>query len=191
MRFEGGERDAEPEKSFQSITHLTRGIMEKYSGFTDIGTGIQPFLYPVKAQNSNPALLPLKAILFVLRWILVIATFVLLIVSNLVSKLLVLDPLIYGLDRFLNTTLGKVALLRTMHVNQLVTVRFLLFICGFHWIQAQEISLKKTRRDGGSVPTSPASSKKSPSVKAVPKAKVSLIVANHSSYIDILYLTFR
>lgn len=26
--------------------------MEKYSGFTDVGTGIQPFIWPVKPQKS-------------------------------------------------------------------------------------------------------------------------------------------
>lgn len=76
--------------------------MEKYSGFTDIGTGIQPFLYPVKAIESSSWLIPFKGLLFLARLIMLAIAAIMVLLSNYASHFLLLKPLIWSWNRAWN-----------------------------------------------------------------------------------------
>ncbi|KAJ2077812.1 Vacuolar protein sorting protein vps66 [Coemansia sp. S142-1] len=148
--------------------------MEKYSKWRDSGTGIQPFLQPVPARTQQLGLWtainvvksyvvgPLVA---VVRLVALGATAVLTSATTAIGALLVVPSVRRGWTRCTQSALARLAL----------------FIIGFYYIDAKTVSLQKGRRANAK-----DSGKKNGGVKSG-----DIIVANHASYIDILYLVAK
>ncbi|KAJ2031908.1 Vacuolar protein sorting protein vps66, partial [Coemansia sp. S2] len=148
--------------------------MEKYSKWRDSGTGIQPFLQPVPARTQQLGLWtainvvksyvvgPLVA---VVRLIALGATAALASATTAIGALLVVPSVRRGWTRCTQSALARLAL----------------FIIGFYYIDAKTVSLQKGRRANAK-----DSGKKNGGVKSG-----DIIVANHASYIDILYLVAK
>ncbi|KIK99255.1 hypothetical protein PAXRUDRAFT_822948 [Paxillus rubicundulus Ve08.2h10] len=138
--------------------------MEKFSAFRDPGTGIQPFL-PQLPPSENAfyatSLAPIRGTLAVIRSLLVI----------------VIAFLHFILVNVLCTILIPIPPLRRLvgGVSTVVLARLVLFVLGFVWIPEVLVA----RRRG-----------KSPEIPWSPKAG-DIIVSNWSSWIDILWLSYR
>ncbi|GAA5896627.1 lysophosphatidic acid acyltransferase LOA1 [Sporobolomyces salmoneus] len=145
--------------------------MEKYSKWRDPSTGVAPFLYPLSPASTDlsfPRILkvltvPLSTILGATRTLLVVLLLLAqtILVEGVLSIFLVYPPLYAVLSRACNASIS----------------RLILFVLGIANISVETIRLAKTGR-------SP------PQVAFEPK-KGDLIVSNSSSYVDLLYLTFR
>ncbi|GAA6059064.1 hypothetical protein JCM10212_002035 [Sporobolomyces blumeae] len=144
--------------------------MEKYSKWRDPSTGVAPFLRPLPASTESlpPALVylawPFKLALILVR----VTLFVLLLLvqvtlcDGLLALLSFSPPLHYTLTRGVNAIL----------------CRAILFVIGVGYISTETVSSKRT---GG------RATKKAP---FEPK-QGNLIVSNSSSWIDLVYLSFR
>ncbi|KAA1466211.1 hypothetical protein DENSPDRAFT_830977 [Dentipellis sp. KUC8613] len=141
--------------------------MEKYSAFRDPGTGIQPFLTPVPPVGSNALLtnltLPIRYVFGTIRALLifVLATLHIVLVEGVCLILRPIPPL----HRFISGILTS------------VTCRSVLFSLGLYWIPVEYVTKKRGRNA-----SKPQSWK--------PKAG-DIIVANWSSWIELLWLAFR
>ncbi|KAJ2687940.1 Lysophosphatidic acid:oleoyl-CoA acyltransferase 1 [Coemansia spiralis] len=146
--------------------------MEKYSKWRDSGTGIQPFLQPVPARTQQLGLWSainavksyiLGPLVAVVRFAALGATAVLASATTAIGALLVVPSIRRGWTRCTQSVLARLAL----------------FIVGFYSIDAKTISLQKGRRTS-------AKQGKNGAVKSG-----DIIIANHASYIDILYLVAK
>ncbi|RKP33660.1 hypothetical protein BJ085DRAFT_32571 [Dimargaris cristalligena] len=150
--------------------------MEKYSNWRDPGTGIQPFLppAPVKIDRHIGQIVvacvrdylfgPLIALA---RIVLLIPVLVLLVSTRYISYLFVFHALKRLYQDWVTGGL----------------IRLTLFLLGFHFIPFNVVSLKKGRQD----PTASGSGQRQPdSIQSG-----DIIVANHTSYVDIIYLYGR
>ncbi|KAK4054778.1 hypothetical protein OIV83_000702 [Microbotryomycetes sp. JL201] len=144
--------------------------MEKYSKWRDPASGIAPLVVPLPptAGESTPPIvkliaLPLAWSLGAVRTVLVAA--LLLIHAIIVQgalKLLLVAPALHQVVS---------GVLTAIHA------RLILLLLGFVYISADTVSLKRTGRSPPQSPFAPS--------------KGELIIANSSSYIDVLYLAFR
>ncbi|CAM0142460.1 unnamed protein product [Umbelopsis sp. WA50703] len=149
--------------------------MEKYSRWRDAGTGIQPFLPPVPPRSDSTALTlatnafrllvgPALAIVRLAVEVLVFGLYVLFI-QGIGGMLAFVPPLQRPWNRFWTTILARIALL----------------VMGFYYIRSDCVSVRRGRGH--------ATGKQN--LKAASVGSGDIIVANSSSYVDILYLTFR
>ncbi|GAA5962099.1 hypothetical protein JCM3765_005520 [Sporobolomyces pararoseus] len=145
--------------------------MEKYSKWRDPSTGVAPFLYPLSPASTDLSLppvlklltVPLSSILGAVRTLLVLLLLLAqtVLVEGILPLFLVYPPVYYLLSRACNASIS----------------RTILFVLGIANISVETIRLTKT---GRSPPQVPFESKKG-----------DLIVSNSSSYVDLLYLSFR
>ncbi|BGP29057.1 hypothetical protein JCM10296v2_000793 [Rhodotorula toruloides] len=144
-------------------------MAEKYSRWRDPATGVQPFLTPLPASTESllplvqAVTLPFTAVLGGLR--------TLLVVLLLLAQTVLVEG-IYGLLR----VLPPVHALLTRAANAGIA-RLILAVLGVLWINVETVQLRKTGRSPPKLPFDPK--------------KGDLIVANSSSYVDLLYLAFR
>jgi len=148
--------------------------MEKYTKWRDPGTGIHPFLpYKGKTDYSNSisqVLWTLKrvilgSVLAILRFPLIAAIFLVTVVCSYIFALI---PVAFAKRLFTS-------------LIQFVGARLILFIMGFYWIETKYFPLSKQRGKSSNSNSIPGFDIKSGDV----------IIANFTSYVDILYLTFR
>eukprot|EP01135_Chromosphaera_perkinsii_P009396 Nk52_evm72s1737 gene=Nk52_evmTU72s1737 len=150
--------------------------MEKFGKFRDPGTGIQPFL-PPKAPitpHGVPYMIfdflkqrVVGPLLAIVRCVLLLAVFLLYFVLNLVTYCIPVAILRRPVDRFVTA----------------ICCRLALFFLGFWWINSDTVTLAKNIRE-----------KNSPESKISNNGKLrsgDIIICNHTSYVDILYLGFR
>ncbi|KAH8550946.1 hypothetical protein BGW37DRAFT_468044 [Umbelopsis sp. PMI_123] len=147
----------------------------KYSRWRDAGTGIQPFLPPVPprsemtvasaATNVFRLLVgPVLAIVRIAAVFLLLALYTL-IISGIGGILSIAPPLQRTWNRVWMKILARIAL----------------FVIGFYYIRSEIVYVRRGRGHS-------ASNQKQPSVSV---GSGDVIIVNSSSYIDILYLTFR
>ncbi|KAJ2550065.1 Vacuolar protein sorting protein vps66, partial [Coemansia sp. RSA 1836] len=150
--------------------------MEKYSKWRDSGTGIQTFLQPVptRAQQEGlqRAISAVKSyivgpLIAVVRFVALGATAVLATATSAIGTLLVVPSIKRGYTR----------------CTQAVLARLALFVMGFYYIDTKTVSLQKGRR-------ATTAAKDSEKRSGVAKSG-DIIVANHASYVDILYLVAK
>ncbi|KAF8341635.1 uncharacterized protein EI90DRAFT_2965978 [Cantharellus anzutake] len=142
--------------------------MEKYSGFRDAATGLQPFLNPVPPQTSDAlprVVLPIGYLIGAVRTVLVLLVTLLyiLLVKGTCMIFLPVPPLYRFVSGVLTSLLTRLAL----------------FIIGFYWIPVTVTSRKRGRagKDASSESWAPLSG--------------DLIVSNWVSWVEILWLAFR
>ncbi|GAA6035360.1 hypothetical protein JCM8097_008832 [Rhodosporidiobolus ruineniae] len=143
--------------------------MEKFSQFRDASTGVQPFTVPL-APNSDPLppiasilLAPFAALLGSVRTLVVLLLLgaQLILVEGVLRVFSPVEPLYAVLTRAANAAIS----------------RLILAVVGVLWIKVETVRLKRTGRSPPQVPFAPK--------------KGDLVVANSSSYLDLLYLAFR
>ncbi|SCZ90944.1 BZ3500_MvSof-1268-A1-R1_Chr1-3g02407 [Microbotryum saponariae] len=135
----------------------------------DPSTGIAPLVYPLPA--STDAVPPaVKVIVTPFKWLLGFVRTLLVVLLILAHWLLV---------ELLMTTLRIVPPLHSIltRILSALICRTVLFLLGLAWISTETVSLRRTGRSPPSVPFTPRAG--------------DLIVANSSSYVDVLYLAFR
>ncbi|TFY72754.1 hypothetical protein EVG20_g255 [Dentipellis fragilis] len=141
--------------------------MEKYSAFRDPGTGIQPFLTPVPPVGSNALLtnltLPLRYVVGIIRTLLIFILAALHIVL-VEGVCLILQP-IPPLHRLIAGILTS------------ITCRSILLFLGLWWIPVEYVTKKRGRNASKPQPWKPKAG--------------DIIVANWSSWIELLWLAFR
>ncbi|KAI8380881.1 uncharacterized protein BYT42DRAFT_495123 [Radiomyces spectabilis] len=148
--------------------------MEKYSRWRDAGTGIQPFLPPVPPRIESSLLLVLSNVIhYVVGPVLGAIKLVLIAILVLCYILFVK---LFGL---ILIPLGPVRRL-WCKVWNLILIRTTLFVAGFFYIKHEVVSTRKSRGDS----TNAYEKMPTPS-------SGDIIVANWTSYIDILYLAYR
>ncbi|GAA6007199.1 hypothetical protein JCM11491_003041 [Sporobolomyces phaffii] len=145
--------------------------MEKYSKWRDPSTGVAPFLYPLSPASTDAALppvlrvvtVPCSAVIGAFRSLLVALLLLAqaILVDGVLSVFLLYPPLHYVLSRTCNSAISRV----------------ILFVLGVAIISVETIRLAKTGR--------------SPPQVAFEPRQGDLIVSNSSSYVDLLYLSFR
>ncbi|KAM0793094.1 hypothetical protein ACM66B_000575 [Microbotryomycetes sp. NB124-2] len=143
--------------------------MEKYSKWRDPASGIAPLVVPLPTSGDStpPAVkviaLPLAWALGVVRTTLVVLLLLIhaVVIEGALAVLLVAPPLHQAVSQALTA----------------VHARLILLLLGFVNISADTVSLKRTGRSPPQVPFDPS--------------KGDLIIANSSSYVDLLYLAFR
>ncbi|KAJ2399692.1 Vacuolar protein sorting protein vps66 [Coemansia sp. RSA 2559] len=152
--------------------------MEKYSKWRDQGTGIQPFLQPVPVRSEQQGV---KALLNkAKRYIIgpVVAT----VRLALLGALAVVDTATAAVG-----ALVVVPSIRRVwtRCTRSVWARVALLALGFYSVDTKTVSLQKGRRD---------TRKKNATRKAERSGGVrsgDIIVANHASYVDVLYLVAK
>ncbi|KAI5481528.1 hypothetical protein MNV49_004285 [Pseudohyphozyma bogoriensis] len=142
--------------------------VEKFSKWRDPSTGIAPFLYPLPPSGETVSLpvkllYPFTFILAAIRTTLVAIILLLqfLVVDVLLGVCLVIPPVHALLSRAFTS----------------VASRLVLVLLGFFWIPVESASLKRTARSSAVAASSPS--------------KGDIIIANSSSFVDVLYLAFR
>ncbi|KAJ3324772.1 hypothetical protein HDV06_006080 [Boothiomyces sp. JEL0866] len=136
--------------------------MEKYSGWRDAGTGIQPFLHPQPPRIESAVFQFVKynilgPIQGSVKFCLILVLGSILFIADFLSQLLIVPILVHSWQRLFHLVIG----------------RLILFLSGFYWIDSSTIQIKKLLK-----PNAVGNGRK-------------FIIANHSSYLDILYFTFR
>ncbi|KAJ1998394.1 Vacuolar protein sorting protein vps66, partial [Coemansia thaxteri] len=150
--------------------------MEKYSKWRDSGTGIHPFLQPVPARAQQAALT--KALDFVKNYL--IGPLVSVVRLSALAVTAAFDVTTSAIGTLIVVPVIKRAWVRC---TQAVWARVALLIIGFYSIDFKVVSLQKGRR---SAADSAGSSGRKRGVKSG-----DIIVANHVSYVDILYLVAK
>ncbi|GAA5892480.1 hypothetical protein JCM6882_005626 [Rhodosporidiobolus microsporus] len=143
--------------------------MEKFSRWRDPGTGVQPFLPPLPASAEPLApllrilLTPFAAALGGARTLVIVLLLgaQLVLVEGVLQVFSAIPPVYAPLSRACNASIA----------------RLVLAVLGVLWIKVETVQLKRTGRSPPQVPFDPK--------------KGDVIVANHSSYLDFLYLAFR
>ncbi|GAA5980521.1 hypothetical protein JCM10908_001678 [Rhodotorula pacifica] len=143
-------------------------MAEKYSRWRDQATGVQPFLYPLPPGNEVFTVVqliawPFGAIFGALRTLLVVLLLLAqtLMVEGILRLFSFYPPLYFTSTRVIN---GGIC-------------RAILALLGVLWINVDTIQLRKTGRSPPKVPFDPK--------------KGDIIIANSSSYVDLLFLVFR
>ncbi|KAK3819613.1 MAG: hypothetical protein J3Q66DRAFT_335040 [Benniella sp.] len=148
--------------------------MEKFSRWRDQGTGIQPFLPPVPAnENHSPVQKVFTALLMVVKPITGLVK--LLFVSVLALGLAILETI--GL---VLSPLGPIHRLYHRFIFTVI-LRVILIFLGFFWVKHDVVTLKRGRSAGVH--------KTTPGRKATTSGD--LIICNWASYLDVVYLAFR
>ncbi|KAI9506301.1 Vacuolar protein sorting protein vps66 [Coemansia spiralis] len=149
--------------------------MEKYSKWRDLGTGIQPFLQPVPARSEQQGLRRVLnaaksyivgPIIATVRLALLGAIAVADAVSVAIGTLVAVPSIKRGWTRCTRGLLARLAL----------------SVIGFYLIDAKTVSLQKGRR---SINGTASKKRKAPGATV---QSGDIIIANHVSYVDILYL---
>ncbi|GAA6047870.1 hypothetical protein JCM3770_004683 [Rhodotorula araucariae] len=144
-------------------------MAEKFSRWRDGSTGVAPFLVPLPAGNDQ--LPPVLQLVTVPVTVLLGAVRTLLVALLLLAHFVLVD----GVLAVFSFAPPVYALLsRACNVS---IARLVLAVLGVVHIRVEAVQLRKTGRSPPTVPFSPR--------------KGDLIVANSSSYVDLLYLTFR
>ncbi|KAJ2705805.1 Lysophosphatidic acid:oleoyl-CoA acyltransferase 1 [Coemansia spiralis] len=147
--------------------------MEKYSKWRDAGTGIQPFLPPVPARAQQGLLgralqaakdYAVGPIVAVARLAMLGALAMVDAAAAAVGTLLVVPSLQRGWSRYTRSVLARLALL----------------VLGFYAIDAKTVGLQRGRR---------LATDKAPRTDRAESGDI--IIANHASYIDVLYLVAK
>ncbi|KAG0185301.1 hypothetical protein DFQ28_009568 [Apophysomyces sp. BC1034] len=148
--------------------------MEKYSRWRDPGTGIQPFLPPVPPHTESGLMQTLTNVIHY------VAGPVQGILKLAVISVLAL--LYFILIQVLGTILSPLGLIGRMwcRLFSALVIRLVLFFSGFFYIKTETVSSRKSRG------SSSAANKHDSTIQAG-----DVIVANWTSYIDILYLAYR
>ncbi|GAA5994818.1 lysophosphatidic acid acyltransferase LOA1 [Rhodotorula paludigena] len=144
-------------------------MAEKFSKWRDPSTGVAPFLVPLPPNDvSLPPLLqavtlPIAAVLGGVRTLLVILLLgaQFVLVEGVLQLFSFVPPLHFALSRAVNASIA----------------RLILIALGVLWIPVETVQLRKSGRSPPAIPFDPR--------------KGDLILSNSSSYIDLLYLTFR
>ncbi|KAL9550924.1 hypothetical protein MBANPS3_004498 [Mucor bainieri] len=146
--------------------------MEKYSRWRDASTGIQPFLPPVPPRTDSSLLITLSNVIHIIVG--PIQGIVKLVLIGLVALLYIVFVPVLG------TVLTPIAPLKRVWTRLFssIFIRLVLFLSGFFHIKTETVSIRKSRGSNGA--------KEAPHVK-----HGDVIVANWTSYIDILYLASR
>ncbi|KAI8930343.1 hypothetical protein BC831DRAFT_440152 [Entophlyctis helioformis] len=152
--------------------------MEKYSGWRDPGTGIQPFLAPKPPRKDDSVI---RTIVLGLKNYVVGPP----LAAIKLAVIAVAGVLAYLLDLVGLVLSGVPGVHHTWrHIVYGLIGRIVLLLGGFWWISSTSVSLRRgARRPAGADDRSSAAKTGRPSVD--------LIVANHSSYIDVIYFGFR
>ncbi|KAJ1964321.1 Vacuolar protein sorting protein vps66 [Dipsacomyces acuminosporus] len=147
--------------------------MEKFSKWRDSGTGIQPFLQPVPARSQQEGV---KSVLNGIKNYLVgplaaAARFVVLGVAAILDAV--------------TATVGSLVVVPRirrvwMRCTRSVWARLALFVMGFYCLDTKTVSLQKGRKKAKGAKDREAGVRSG-----------DVIVANHVSYIDILYLVAK
>ncbi|KAI7895003.1 uncharacterized protein EV154DRAFT_496683 [Mucor mucedo] len=145
--------------------------MEKYSRWRDAGTGIQPFLPPVPPRTDSSILVTLSNVIHIVVG--PIQAIVKITLISIVSAVYFLFVPVFGA---LLTPIAPLKRLWT-RVFSAILLRLVLFIAGFFHIKTETLSIRKSRGSGRV---------ESSSVK-----NGDVIVANWTSYIDVVYLASR
>ncbi|KAG2210552.1 hypothetical protein INT47_002494 [Mucor saturninus] len=145
--------------------------MEKYSRWRDAGTGIQPFLPPVPPRTDSSILVTLSNVIHIVVG--PIQAIIKITLISIVSALYFLFVPVFGA---LLTPIAPLKRLWT-RVFSAILLRLVLFIAGFFHIKTETLSIRKSRGSGRV---------ESSSVK-----NGDVIVANWTSYIDVVYLASR
>ncbi|KAJ1831494.1 Vacuolar protein sorting protein vps66 [Coemansia sp. RSA 2711] len=144
--------------------------MEKYSKWRDSGTGIQPFLQPVPARTQQSALASVLGstkhylvgpVIAAVRLAALAATAVVDAAAAAIGSLLIVPSVKRGYSRLTRSLLARLAL----------------FVMGFYSIDTKTVGLQKGRRGG-------------PKARSTVKSG-DIIVANHVSYVDVLWLVAK
>ncbi|KAJ2547178.1 Vacuolar protein sorting protein vps66 [Coemansia sp. RSA 1933] len=151
--------------------------MEKYSKWRDQGTGIQPFLQPVPARSEQQGL---KRILNAAKQY-IVGPVVAVVRLALLGALATVDAA--------TATVGSLIIVPSIRrawtrCTRSVWARVALLVIGFYSVDTKTMSLLKGRRD----------TRKKSTKKAVKQSGVQsgdIIVANHVSYVDVLYLVAK
>ncbi|PIA17106.1 hypothetical protein COEREDRAFT_86503 [Coemansia reversa NRRL 1564] len=152
--------------------------MEKFSKWRDSGTGIQPFLQPVPTRTQRGLVLSafglvkdyiVGPLLAGIRLTALATITVVDCATNALGSLLVIPSVKRAWSRCTRSLLAALAL----------------FILGFHWIDTKTVGLQKGRRTSKEV-RQRGQKKRQRNVRSG-----DIIIANHISYIDILYLVAR
>eukprot|EP01111_Echinosteliopsis_oligospora_P009874 TRINITY_DN2977_c0_g2_i1.p1 TRINITY_DN2977_c0_g2~~TRINITY_DN2977_c0_g2_i1.p1 ORF type:complete len:339 (+),score=51.14 TRINITY_DN2977_c0_g2_i1:64-1080(+) len=144
--------------------------MEKFSTWRDPATGIHPFLpFAGKTEYDN--------IFVKILWILKRTIIGSLLVILRFPLLLVFSILFYTLSFI--ASLIPVAILRRpiKRIIDAIGARLCLLLMGFHWISSRDVSLSRSK----------------PGTKVTARRIKSgdIMITNHTSYVELLYLTFR
>ncbi|KAJ2844993.1 Vacuolar protein sorting protein vps66 [Coemansia brasiliensis] len=145
--------------------------MEKYSKWRDSGTGIQPFLQPVPARTQQTAF---KSVLGAVKSY---------IVGPVVSVMRLASLALTVVADTITNTIGVLLVVPSIkrkysQCTRSVLARLALFIMGFYSIDAKTVGLQRGRRSGLKV-------------RKVEVKSGDLIIANHVSYIDVLWLVAK
>ncbi|GAA5837643.1 hypothetical protein JCM5353_007446 [Sporobolomyces roseus] len=141
--------------------------MEKYSKWRDASTGVAPFLLPLSPATTDSPLalvvLPFAYLIATVRTLLVVLLLLAqtILVEGILSIFLWYPPLYSALSRACNASIS----------------RTILVILGILNVSVETVLLRKTGRSPPTVPFEPK--------------KGDLIISNSSSYVDLLYLSFR
>ncbi|RGB31246.1 hypothetical protein C1646_671054 [Rhizophagus diaphanus] len=150
--------------------------MEKFSTWRDASSGIQPFLPPTPSRKDSDTVTKiiilfeyiLKAILGILKLLLVLAaTILLFIIVDIVGFTLTPIKPVHRIFHYLFTS---------------ILTRLILFFMGFYWIHSEAVS---SLTKGRGAPKTRERTKKG----GVDTGDV--IVCNWTSYVEIFYLAFR
>ncbi|ORE10932.1 hypothetical protein BCV72DRAFT_198748 [Rhizopus microsporus var. microsporus] len=145
--------------------------MEKYSKWRDAGTGIQPFLPPVPPRTDSSILITLSKIVCsiagysqgILKTLIIFALGLLYIL--LVFCIGILLTPIRPLKRIWQSLISA------------VIIRSILFFMGFFQIKTETISVRKSRGSG--------------QIETATVKDGDVIIANWTSYVDVLYLAYK
>jgi len=141
--------------------------MEKYSKWRDASTGIHPFLPKAGRSDDEGGMYYIKlffgSILSLLRLVAIFSLLLVLFISNLIAKAIVVTPLRRVFERIVDITI----------------TRTILCLMAFYWIPTKYM---KPFHPKSALPTGTPGSH----IKAG-----DIIIANHCSYVEILYLAFR
>ncbi|CEG77318.1 hypothetical protein RMATCC62417_12094 [Rhizopus microsporus] len=145
--------------------------MEKYSKWRDAGTGIQPFLPPVPPRTDSSILITLSKIVRsiagysqgILKTLIIFALGLLYIL--LVSCIGILLTPIRPLKKIWQSLISA------------IIIRSILFFMGFFQIKTETISVRKSRGSG--------------QIETATVKDGDVIIANWTSYVDVLYLAYK
>jgi 1-acylglycerol-3-phosphate O-acyltransferase len=142
--------------------------MEKFTKFRDPGTGIAPFL-PIASRSRTPLILPLELIICVFR--------------------IPLLFLVFGLEIILVEGVGELCVRRilpgVLGWIKWLLLRTILLLCGIWWIDEQLDGVSKSY-----APLLVYIQGRQRTLAVAPK-RGSLIVSNHTSPFDLIYLAAK
>ncbi|KAJ3124160.1 hypothetical protein HK098_001334 [Nowakowskiella sp. JEL0407] len=145
--------------------------MEKYNNFRDPGTGIQPFLDPKRLRTNESAFKTLSRYLkYSIFFPISIVKF--LLISILFAVTFLLDNISF--------LFSPISFLKRFYLLLVYSIfRVILFLFGFYYIPTNITTLHKGAR------------KPNANTRETTLKSGDIIIANHTSYIEILYFAFK